>query len=308
MVEPADLPILVTGASGKLGRLIVCELLDRFGVPPEAVIAATRSPDLLADFSRRGVVVRRADFDEPHSLAPAFRGARRMIVISTMGVRPYVDGQRSIQQIGAIRAGVAAGVDHIFYTSAPNPEPGTPAFWKHDHYRTEVALTNSGVKWTILRHWEWPNWHLSENWLSALKTGRYFTACGDGEINWVTREDHARADAGALVSGTSANQRFDLTGPEPLNMSQVMAMFGKVAGRDIEIVRCEPQELEGHLVEAGTDPDAIPFFVDGARAVRRGLYAGKTNAIEELTGIAPTLLLDFLAANADAVRAGRKIP
>lgn len=308
MVDASNLPVAVMGASGKLGRLIVRSLLDHFHVPADKIIAVTRSPQAVADLASRGVVVRVGDYDQPDTLVPAVRGAKRMLVMSTMGVRPYVDGQRAAQQIAAVNAGIAAGVGHIFYTSAPNPEPGTPAFWKHDHYRTEVALMKSGARWTIMRHWEWPNWHYSENWLLALKTGRYYTGCGNGAINWVTREDHARADAGALVSNASANRRYDLTGAEPIDMDRTIRMFSRTVGQPIEVNHCEPEELGTHLVAAGTHPDVVPFLIDGARAVRRGLYAGTTNHIQELTGVAPTTLQQWLDANASTIRAREPIP
>ena len=100
-----DRTLLVTGASGHLGRRVL-DLLLAAGT--RSIIATTRYPDRLADFARRGVVVRWADFDKPDSLEAAFAGAHRMLLISTDGAdgvpgavahRTSSSHNRAIQQI-----------------------------------------------------------------------------------------------------------------------------------------------------------------------------------------------------------------
>ena len=79
--------LLVTGASGQLGRGVINHLLDTFKVPAAQIIAATRTPDNLADLAARGVVVRAADFNDPASLAKAFAGAGRALIIRPTNLR-----------------------------------------------------------------------------------------------------------------------------------------------------------------------------------------------------------------------------
>ncbi len=108
--------LLVTGASGQLGRRVV-ELLLEAGAG--TVVAATRDPAKLADLAARGAVVRRADFDDEASLVEAFQGVDRLLLISTDALdRP---GRRLAQHEAAVRAAVSAGVGHIVYTSLTNP-------------------------------------------------------------------------------------------------------------------------------------------------------------------------------------------
>jgi NAD(P)H dehydrogenase (quinone) len=287
-------PIVVTGASGKLGQLILSELIDRRGRPQD-IIATSRNPDTLAWWSGRGVVTRAADFDRPGSeLARAFAGAARALIISTTPEAPYVKGKRFRQQSAAIDAALAAGVPHIFYTSAPNPEPPNPAIWKEDHYRTEEYLKASGATWTILRHWEWPDWHLEENWLPALRTGVYATGAGTGRIAHITREDTAAADAGALISHDVANRTIDLTGPESLNADAIIALLSNLTGIPIRVDHLAPHAIAPHLLAQGANPLFVPIFEMIAEAIRLGKFDRVTPDAAALAGRPLTSLRGFL--------------
>src|SRR5207249_3678118 len=112
--------LLVSGASGYLGRRVIELLLASNAAQ---LIATTRSPDKLADLVARGVEVRQADFDDPASLATAFAGADRLLLISTDAVDST--DRRQVQHRTAIKAAEQAGVKHVAYTSLTRPEPGS---------------------------------------------------------------------------------------------------------------------------------------------------------------------------------------
>jgi NAD(P)H dehydrogenase (quinone) len=291
----AQLPILVSGASGQLGRLILSELLDVRGVPAGQVIATTRTPEALSEFEKRGVIVRLADFDQPDSLPMALAGANRMLIISTT---PEHDGHsRMHKQVAAIKAGIEAGVGHIIYTSVANAESSSPCFWHREHYETELALIDSGATWTVLRNWDYPNWHLEQDWSQALKTGEYWTARGAGRVNHITREDCARAAAGALLSDVSAHRRFDVTGPESFTAEEIMAILSDVTGMAIRVVHCTAAQLEARYIAMGINPHFIPFLIGYTLGSKHGHYDGITNAAEQLCGRKPTSLREWLVAN-----------
>jgi len=295
--------LLVTGASGQLGQLVLSALIERHAIPGERIIATTRTPERLAVFAKLGVQVRRADFRQPESLEQAFAGATRMLLISTtVDEMPFVDGVRLRLHVSAIDAARRSGVRHVLYTSGPNPEPGTAAFWLADHYNTELALLNSGLEWTVLRNWEWPDWHLSLLWMSAVRRGLYVAGSGQGASNHVTREDCARAAAAALVSDASVNRRYDVTGAAPLTIDEIMLALGTVAGRPIRVLHATPEEFEARLLADGADPLLVPVFGAYARAVRQGRYSGTTSAVQELTGRKPEPLPAFLRRNEPAIR------
>ena len=141
--------LLVTGASGKLGRLVLDALLKR-GVAASDIIATTRDAAKLADYAAKGIEVREADFNDPPSVTKAFAGADRVAIISTDALDG--NGTRIRQQTGAVAAAREAGVKHLVYTSMPNPHEGSKITFEADHRLTEDAVMASGLSYTILRN------------------------------------------------------------------------------------------------------------------------------------------------------------
>lgn len=132
---------VVTGATGKLGRLVIDSLLLR--VPAGQVAVAVRNPARAADIGARGVAVREADYGRPETLGPALQGASTLLLISSSEV-----GRRFVQHAAVIAAAKAAGVGRIVYTSllhAPTSRLGLAA----EHLATERALLASGLPFTI---------------------------------------------------------------------------------------------------------------------------------------------------------------
>ena len=150
--------IVVTGASGHLGRLVVESLLER-GVAPADIRALGRSEQKLAELAARGVQTAAIDFDEPETLAPAFEGAEALLLVSGSEV-----GKRIPQHTNAIDAAVKAGVGRIVYTSAPHATD-TSLVLAPDHAATEKLLAESGLPVTILRN----NWY-TENYAGLIDT------------------------------------------------------------------------------------------------------------------------------------------
>ena len=148
--------IVVTGATGQLGRLVVQALVQR-GVPAEQIIATGRRTEVLGDLADRGVVVRRADFNDQASLPEAFAGADKLLLISGSQA-----GQRVRQHGNAINAAKAAGVGFLAYTSGVRATTSTLLAMK-DHRATEGLLAEAGVPHARLRNC----WYL-ENYTGQL--------------------------------------------------------------------------------------------------------------------------------------------
>jgi len=290
-----ELPVLVSGASGHLGRLTVNSLLDRFGVPADQIIATTRTPEMIDDFAKRGVNVRQVDFEDPRTVKREFTGARRALIISiTPDEAGYEPGRRSRLQAKAVEAAREAGVPHVLLTSAPNAETGNPAFWHAAHYATEQVLINSGLKWTILRNWDWPNFHWYTHWKPALERGWYSTAAGNGGSSYIAKEDTAAAAAGALVSDVSVNRLFNLTGPEVLSTDDVFALLHDLTGKTVRIKHLTPEEWEKDFLENGGDKFWVSIMHAHMEAQKGGFFGGISNAVEELSGSQPTTMREYL--------------
>ena len=291
--------LLVTGAAGHLGRRVIANLLESGKVAASQIVAATRRPGELADIAALGASVRLADFDDAASLASAFAGVTRLLLISTDAVdRP---GRRLSQHKNAIAAAAKAGVRHIIYTSMPNPET-SPVTFAPDHLGTEQALAASGLGWTVLRN-AWYQENLLGALPSALASGQWYSAAGEGRIAHVSREDCARVAAAVLIAPPAGNTTFTLTGAKALTTREIAALASEVAGKPIAVVDVAPEQLAGGMKGAGVPDAFIPMLVSFDANTSAGNIAMVTDAVKQLSGKEPRSLDDFLAASKAALAA-----
>ena len=287
----ADKQLLVTGASGHLGKGVVGEL-RRLGA--KKVIAATRTPGKHPELATLGLEEREADFDRPETLQAAFRGVERLLLISTDSLR--APDMRIKQHRTAIEAAVGAGMEHVVYTSLPNAHPTEGPSIPDDHFWTAVALFESGLDWTILRNNLYAEVILRFAQF-ALKTGRLVSATQSQGRSYVTREDCARTAAAALLN-SAGKAIYDVTGPASVTHEQIASVL---SGKSIQHVNVTPEEVEKGLVAAG-----IPQFA--ARGVRgldeeasRGYQAIVTPTVKNFTGRVPMSVENFLQTTVPAL-------
>jgi NAD(P)H dehydrogenase (quinone) len=289
-----DKQLLVTGASGHLGKAVVAELRQ---LGAKKVIAATRTPEKHQDLAALGVEVREADFDRPETLQAAFRGVERLLLVSTDSL--HAPDVRVKQHRAAIQAATSAGVEHILYTSIPNAHPTMGASIADDHFWTEAAIFESGLDWTILR-----NNLYAEVILRfapfALKTEKLVSATQSQGRSYVSREDCARTAAATLLNATG-KAIYDVTGPASVTHEEIASILSRLSGKSIQHVNVTADEVEKGLMAAG-----IPQFA--ARSVREldeeasyGYQAIVTPTVTTLTGRVPMAVSDFLKAHVPAL-------
>lgn len=289
--------LLVTGASGKFGRLVVKSLLQDQGVAPERIVAASRDPSKLADMAEKGVKTVAVDFDDAASLDAAFKGIDRLLIVST----DALDGtdRRLRQHTAAVAAAKRAGVGHIVYTSMPLPEESLVTF-APDHLGTENAIKAAGLGYTILRN-SWYMENLFASLPNALKTGHWYTSAGDGKTSYVSREDLARTAAAALASDTTSSATYTLTGSEALSNAEIAALASQITGKAIEVVQLSDEALQQGMIAAGVPPFVAPTYVSFDANTREGKLSMVTDSIETLTGKPPMKFKAFLEASKDAL-------
>lgn len=283
--------LLVTGASGQLGRRVLELLLESNA---GQIIATTRTPEKLADFGARGVIVRKADFDDSASLVEAFKGADRLLLISTDALD--VPGRRLKQHVNAVKAAEAVGVKHVVYTSLINPSADSPVLIAGDHRGTEEALAASQLDWTVLRESVYTDM-LPQVVGQAIQTGQLMTAAGQGKIAYITREDCAYAAAGALTDNFNGRRTLDITGPSAISHADLAAIASQMTGRAIAYIPLEPAVLVQGMVGAGLPQPIAELLVSFDTAIAQGRFDVVTNAVQQLSGHAPTSVADFLAAH-----------
>jgi len=287
--------LVVTGASGQLGRLAAQHLLDRVE-DPSSVVLLTRRPDALAELAARGAVVREADFDRPDSLRSGFAGAERVLLISTDAV-----GARVHQHAEAIDAAKAAGAELIAYTSVPNPTRDNPAGVAEDHRRTEELLVASGVPHVFLRNGLYTDMQLPTA-QQALASGQLVVNEGDAATAYVTRDDAARVAAAVLAGGDHAGRAYDVVG-ERLTAAERAALFAEVGGRPVELVQVDDDALLEGLRAADLPEPLARLLVSFGRASREGFLDVDSDVVERVGGSPPRTLRDLLAASGDALAA-----
>ena len=148
---------LVTGATGKLGRLVVNGLLAKLS--PTDVAIAVRDPQKAAELAARGVSVRRADHNEPASLEQAFAGVDTVLLISSNEV-----GKRIAQHEAVIEAAHKRGVKLLAYTILLRADTSGLAI-AEEHRQTEKAIRASGIPFVFLRN----GWYI-ENHTDQIPT------------------------------------------------------------------------------------------------------------------------------------------
>ena len=284
--------ILVTAASGHLGRLVVDALLRR-GVDPSDVVATARRPEALADLADRGVEVRRADYDDPSSLDAAFAGVDRLLFVSGSEV-----GARISQHRNVVHAAVRAGVGLVAYTSITRADTSGLAL-ATEHRATEEMIVASGLPHVFLRN----SWYL-ENYTGQLPTylehGAVLGSAGDGRVSAATRADYAEAAAAVLAGDGHAGHAYELGGTA-FTLAELAATVTRVSGTEVDYRDLPVEDYAAALVAAGLPDGYAHVLTDSDRGIADGALFTDTGDLERLIG-RPAASLE------DAVRAALPAP
>jgi len=278
--------VVVTAASGQLGRLVLAELLDR-GVPADQLVAAGRSPDKLADLAARGVVVEAVDYTDPATLEGAFSAGDTVLLISSGDLADRVGQHRN-----AVDAAVAAGVGRLVYTSVLGAD-GTSLPIAPDHVETERIVRESGLPSTFLRN----GWY-TENYARTLDqvrgTGVLLTSAGDGRVASAARADYAAAAAAVLTGDGHEGRAYELSGDTSWDFDELAATFSDLLGREVVHRSVSPEEHRRILTGNGVDASLAGFLVAMDGAIREGALAGTTGDLSRLAGRPTTPLREGL--------------
>ena len=261
--------IVITGASGQLGRLVIDKLLE--SVPASDLLAAVRSPEKVKDLATRGVQVRQADYNLPGTLAPAFAGADKLLLISSSEV-----GQRALQHANVITAAKKAGVGLIAYTSILRAD-STPLSLGEEHRQTEAFLAESGVPYVLLRN----GWY-TENYTAgipaALESGLLFGSAADGLISSAARADYAAAAAAVLLAKNQSGKIYELAGDDAYTLDEFADIVSQESGKSVRYQNMTETDYASALKGAGLPGGLAEMLADSdAGAAKGGLYdASKT--------------------------------
>lgn len=290
---PHPSKLFVTGAAGQLGRLVIDTLLET--VPASAIVAGVRDPakdeSIANAFRKKGVEIRVADYSRPATLASAFKGVDRLLLISGSEV-----GKRTVQHRNVIDAAKAAGVSLIAYTSILHADT-SPLLIAEEHRDTEAVLAEAGVPFVLLRNGQYTEvytWRLP----LAMQQGVLMGAAGDGRISSATRADYARAAATVLAGdGHDAGRAYELAGDASFTLSELVEVVTKASGKPTVYQDMTPGAFQSAALQAGVPEMVVRIFSDTDAGVAKGALFDDGGELSRLIGRATmpfqTTIADF---------------
>lgn len=269
--------IVVTGATGQLGRLVIDALLAT--EPAESVVAVVRDKAKAADLAERGVELRVADYDEPETLAGVFAAGDRVLLISGSEV-----GQRVAQHAAVVAAAKAAGVAQLAYTGILGG-PEADFVLAEEHKATEQAILDSGLPYTFLRN-GWYTENYTANLAPVLAHGAVVGNAGEGRVASAARADYAAAAAAVLTGPLDEHlgRAYELSGDVSWSLAEYAAEVARQSGREIVYSRVPAATHLEILVGAGVPQPFAEILVDVDAAIARGALAARGDDLARLIG------------------------
>ena len=277
--------IVITGASGQLGRQVITELLKK--LPAAEIVAAVRDPNKVADLAAQGVQVRVADYNQPTTLESAFKGAEKVLLISSNEL-----GQRVTQHGHVIDAAQQAGVKLLAYTSILHAN-SSPLALAEEHKETEALIKASRLPYVLLRN----GWY-TENYLAsvptALQHGVLIGSAANGKISSAARADYAAAAAVVLTEGNQAGKVYELAGDDAYTLTDLAAEISRQAGKQVTYQNLPKAEFKNALIGAGLPEAFAELLADSDLGASQGGLFDNSHQLSQLIGRPTTPLADMI--------------
>ncbi|MGK9149112.1 SDR family oxidoreductase [Plantibacter flavus] len=278
--------VVVTGATGQLGRLVVEHLLAR-GTDPATIVATGRRTEVLADLAAQGVHTAKVDFTDPATLDAALEAGDVLLLVSGSEV-----GQRVAQHANVIDAAKRAGVARIVYTSAPKADTSA-LILAPEHKATEELIIASGLPFTFLRN-GWYTENYAQTVQQGASTGSIIGSVGTGRVASASRTDYAEAAAVVLTTEGHEGSVYELSGDVAWTHDELAAAIGELAGREVVYQDLSPEDHAAALVSAGLDEGTVGFVVALDGNTRDGLLGDTSGDLSRLIGRPTTPLIEGL--------------
>ena len=278
--------IVITGATGKLGQHVIASLLT--SVPAASIIAAVRNPAKAANLLALGVQVRQADYNDGASLDAAFKGATKILLISSIA-----GGQRAQQHQNVIDAAKRAGVALLAYTSVLRADT-SPLGLAAEHVITEAAIRASGLPYTFLRN----GWYLenhTEHLAPVLEHGVVLGAAQNGRFSSAARADYAAA-AAAVLTADKPQAIYELAGDQGFTLAEYAAEVARQSGKAIVYKDLPQADFQAALVSVGVPEGFADLLADSDAGAAKGGLEDNGKQLSALIGRPTTRLADAVKA------------
>lgn len=275
--------IMVTGATGGLGKAVIEHLLKR--VPAQQIVGLARDPVKATELIEQGVDIRQGNYEDAASLNNAFAGIDKLFLVSAVAF-----SDRFAQHLNVINAAKASGVRHIFYTTIQrNASVEAPILHATDSdVRTEAALRASGLDYTIVRH---------PLYLDALPmfigtdfTHGMTTSAGSGRIALTLRDELAQGAAALLVSSGPVIPEILLNAGTLVTLEDVAHTLQHIVAAEVRLTHLSHDAWVATKVAEGLPAPVAEFFASWYAAIRLGAFDEASDDLARLIGREPTRL------------------
>jgi NAD(P)H dehydrogenase (quinone) len=282
--------ILITGATGQLGKAAIDFLLTK--VPASSLAVLVRDASKATEFKTKGINIRVGDYNDYASLVSALKGVDKMYFISSSDI-----ANRLQQQANVVKAAKVSGVKHVVYTSfqRKNETDTSPiALVAQAHIQTEKLLKESGLTYTILKHSLYTDMLPMFIGDKVLETGIIFQPAGSGKVSFATRADMAEAGAVILTTTGHENKVYEISGTASYSYHQIAEIISGLSGKNITYVSPTSEEFRQELTKAGVPADYVGVFTSFSEAIKQGEFDFPDATLEKLLGRKPVSPKDFL--------------
>jgi NAD(P)H dehydrogenase (quinone) len=283
--------ILVTGATGNIGRMTLQHLLDR--VPASELVGLARDPAKAVDLTAKGIEIRQGDYFDREGLVRAFEGIGKVMLVSATA---FTD--RNTQHENVINAAKHAGVRHIVYMpiiQKAGSDFNMPQVTEEDHF-VEKSLKASGLVYTLVRHPPFLENIQTYAGGHPLQKGVLVPA-GSGRAAYASREDLAEAHAVVLSESGHEYKDFALYGGPALSFADIAQILSDISGKPVPFNAISDRDYVAQLMSLGLPEPAAGFMLKWVQGVNAGEWDGESGDLENLLGRKPTTPAEFLRAS-----------
>ncbi|WP_458106601.1 NAD(P)H-binding protein [Arthrobacter sp. R3-55] len=279
--------IVVTGATGNLGRYVIEGLLEK--VRAEQITAVVRCEEKAAGFAARGVKIAIADYNTPESFDGLFSTGDKVLLISSS---EFHNGRVSQHKI-VLDAAKTAGVALFAYTSALGALNGPIT---EDHRDTETAIIESGLPYTLLRN-GWYNENYTEHLAPVLQYSTVTQASGKGLVASASRADYAAAAVAVLTGQGHEDKTYELSGDTAWSFAEYAVELSRQTGKDISYQPVSVDDYFGILTGRAGFPTPLASVLTAVEAsIEMGELAMTNGVLANLTGRPTTPIAHSIAA------------
>ncbi|WP_371029937.1 SDR family oxidoreductase [Pseudoclavibacter sp. JSM 162008] len=278
--------IVITGATGQLGTLVIDSLLER-GAAPADIVAGGRNVERLEQLASKGVRTAVIDYARPETAAEAISAGDTVVLISGNEV-----GTRVAQHETIIDAAKDAGAARIIYTSVLGGDPDA-LILAPEHVATESLIRESGLTYTVARN----GWY-TENYIAEIAqgetTGVIANSAGRGRVASASRADYASGIAALALEDGHDGKVYEFSGDKAWDFDEFAKTLADAIGRDVEYRALTTEEHAAALTSNAVDEDTIGFITGLDANIRDGALGLTTGDLSRVSGRPTTTLAETL--------------